>query len=38
MNYTITPLLLCKYVGEKGLLTFLTDYDTPIVGPFVMWL
>lgn len=37
MHYTITPLVLSKYVGEKGLMTFLTDYGKPIVRPFVMW-
>jgi len=26
MTYRIIPLILSKYVGEKGYMTFLTDY------------
>ena len=37
MNYRIIPLVLLKYEGEKGVMTFLTDYGKPIVRPFVMW-
>ena len=37
MTYRIIPLILAKYVGEKGYMTFLTDYGVPIVRPFVMW-
>jgi len=37
MNYRIIPLVLSKYVGEKGVMTFLTDYGEPILRPFVMW-
>lgn len=37
MSYQIIPLVLLKYEGEKGVMTFLTDYGKPIVRPFVMW-
>jgi glyoxylase-like metal-dependent hydrolase (beta-lactamase superfamily II) len=37
MNYRIIPLVLLKYEGEKGVMTFLTDYGKPIVRPFVLW-
>ena len=37
MHYRIVPLVLSKYLGEKGIMTFLTDYGTPIIRPFVMW-
>ena len=37
MNYRIIPLVLTKYWGEKGAMTFLTDYGTPVIRPFVMW-
>ena len=37
MSFRIIPLVLSKYVGEKGYMTFLTDYGTPIIRPFVMW-
>lgn len=37
MTYRIIPLILSKYVGEKGYMTFLTDYGVPIVRPFIMW-
>lgn len=37
MNYRIIPLILSKYVGEKGYMTFLTDYGVPIVRPFIIW-
>ena len=37
MEYRIIPLVLCKYVGEKGIMTFLTDYGKEIVRPFVVW-
>jgi len=37
MIYRIIPLVLSKYVGEKGYMTFLTDYGVPIVRPFIMW-
>lgn len=37
MTYRIIPLVLAKYVGEKGYMTFLTDYGKHIVRPFIMW-
>ena len=37
MTYRIIPLILSRYVGEKGYMTFLTDYGVPIVRPFIMW-
>jgi N-acyl homoserine lactone hydrolase len=37
MTYRIIPLILSKYVGEKGYMTFLTDYGVPIVRPFIIW-
>jgi len=37
MEYRIIPLVLSKYVAEKGIMTFLTDYGQAIVRPFVMW-
>jgi len=37
MDYKIIPLVLSKYTGEKGIMTFLKDYGTPIVRPFIMW-
>lgn len=37
MEYRIIPLVLSKYVGEKGIMTFLTDYGKKILRPFVMW-
>lgn len=37
MTYRIIPLVLTKYVGEKGIMTFLKDYGAPIIRPFVMW-
>jgi len=37
MTYRIIPLVLTKYVGEKGIMTFLKDYGVPIIRPFVMW-
>ena len=37
MTYRIIPLVLSKYVGEKGYMTFLTDYGVPILRPFIMW-
>jgi len=37
MTYRIIPLILSKYVGEKGYMTFLTDYGVPIIRPFIMW-
>jgi glyoxylase-like metal-dependent hydrolase (beta-lactamase superfamily II) len=37
MTYRIIPLVLSKYVGEKGYMTFLTDYGVPITRPFIMW-
>lgn len=37
MEYRIIPLVLSKYVGEKGVMTFLTDYGKGILRPFVMW-
>ena len=36
MTYRIIPLVLSKYVGEKGYMTFLTDYGVPIIRPFIM--
>ena len=37
MEYRIIPLVLSKYLGEKGVMTFLTDYGKGILRPFVMW-
>lgn len=37
MSYQIIPLVLLKYEGEKGIMTFLMDYGKPIVRPFVLW-
>lgn len=37
MTYRIIPLALSKYIGEKGYMTFLTDYGVPIIRPFIMW-
>ena len=37
MTYRIIPLVLSKYVGEKGYMTFLTDYGVPIIRPFILW-
>ena len=37
MNYEIIPLVLSRYVGEKGLMTYMIDYGKPIIRPFVMW-
>jgi N-acyl homoserine lactone hydrolase len=37
MSYKIIPLVLSKYEGEKGVMTFLTDYGKPIVRPFILW-
>lgn len=37
MSYQIIPLALLKYEGEKGVMTFLTDYGKSIVRPFVLW-
>jgi N-acyl homoserine lactone hydrolase len=37
MEYRIIPLVLSKYVAEKGVMTFLKDYGQQIVRPFVMW-
>ncbi len=37
MTYRIIPLILSKYVGEKGYMTFLTDYGVPIIRPFILW-
>ena len=37
MEYRIIPLVLSKYVGEKGIMTFLTDYGKGILRPFVVW-
>ena len=37
MEYRIIPLVLSKYLGEKGIMTFLTDYGKEILRPFVMW-
>ena len=37
MNYQIIPLVLLKYEGEKGIMTFLTDYGKLITRPFVLW-
>jgi N-acyl homoserine lactone hydrolase len=37
MEYRIIPLVLSKYLGEKGIMTFLTDYGKGILRPFVMW-
>jgi N-acyl homoserine lactone hydrolase len=37
MEYRIIPLVLSKYVAEKGIMTFLTDYGKTILRPFVMW-
>lgn len=37
MTYRIIPLVLAKYIGEKGWMTYFTDYGMPIVRPFVMW-
>ena len=37
MDYRIIPLVLLKYEGEKGIMTFLTDYGKLILRPYVMW-
>lgn len=37
MEYRIIPMVLSKYIGEKGIMTFLTDYGKGILRPFVMW-
>lgn len=37
MNYKIVPLVLASYIGEKGFMTFLTDYGSAVLRPFVMW-
>ena len=37
MDCRIIPLVLTKYLGEKGLMTFLTDYGVSIIRPFVMF-
>jgi N-acyl homoserine lactone hydrolase len=37
MEYRIIPLVLTKYLAEKGIMTFLTDYGKGILRPFVMW-
>ena len=37
MSYEIIPLVLSRYVGEKGFMTYMLDYGKPIVRPFVMW-
>jgi glyoxylase-like metal-dependent hydrolase (beta-lactamase superfamily II) len=37
MNYQIIPLVLLKYEGEKGMMTFLKDYGKAIARPFVLW-
>ncbi len=37
MSYQIIPLVLLKYEGEKGVMTFLTDYGKLITRPFVLW-
>ena len=36
-SYTIKPLVLAKYVAEKGYMTFLSGYGSPILRPFIMW-
>ncbi len=33
----IIPLTLCYYTGEKGYMTYMTDYGSPIIRPFVTW-
>lgn len=38
MALRIIPLVLSKYTGEKGVMTFLTDYGKTILRPFVMWV
>jgi len=37
MKVRIIPLVLAKYTGEKGYMTFLSDYGVPILRPFTMW-
>lgn len=37
MGYRIIPLVLLKYLGETGIMSYLTHYGQPVVRPFIMW-